>query len=538
MQIVIPMSGTGERFRKAGYTIPKFLVKVEGKPIIEHVIDMFSEESRFIFICNNAHLDDSSLDLENRLKSKCPHSKVIGIDPHKLGPVHAVLQAADYIDFDEPVIVNYCDFNCYWSYHNFKELISTSGCDGAIAVYSGFHPHMLNSVNFAYVKKSDAGDVIDIQEKKPFTDVPMNECASSGTYYFKSGRLMLEFAKKSMRPDLMLNGEYYISLVYKPMLEAGFKVLTFEIEHFMQWGTPEDLEEYNYFSSMFRLLSVPVSPVRHHGNIVVPMAGLGSRFAMENYRQPKPLVPVSGKVMAVQAANFLPQADKYLFVLRQDLDGINEIVDSLNSEFSNAKIVLLDNATEGQAITVLAAFDQMNPQLPLTVGPCDSGVIYDASLLCNLLDDDGVDVIVWTARAYPGAITNPSMYGWVDATSAGNIRGVSVKKALNDPANDPIITGIFTFKKAEMFRAAAELMVKKEQKINDEYYIDSCINDAIELGLRVKLFDVQSFLCWGTPNDLRRFEYWQTCFNKWASHPYSEAKDPMFLRITSSSCKS
>jgi NDP-sugar pyrophosphorylase family protein len=537
MQIVIPMSGTGERFRRAGYAIPKFLIKVEGKPIIEHVIDMFPEESKFIFVCSNAHLNDASIDLRNRLKSKCPHSKVIGIEPHKLGPVHAVLQAADHIDFDEPVIVNYCDFNCYWNYQEFKELVSTSGCDGAIAVYSGFHPHMLNSVNFAYVKKSEARNVVDIQEKKSFTDSPMNEYASSGTYYFKSGRLMLEFAKKSMRPDLMLNGEYYISLVYKPMLEDGLKVLTFEIEHFMQWGTPEDLEEYNYFSSMFRLLSGPLSPAQHEGSIVIPMAGLGSRFVIENYRHPKPLVPVSNKAMAVQAANFLPHAAKYIFVLRHDLDGINEIVDSLNSEFSNVDIVLLDNITEGQAITVLAAFDQVDPELPLTVGPCDSGVIYDASVFRKLLDDDEVDVIVWTARAYPGAITNPSMYGWVDATNAGNIRGVSVKKALNDPADDPVVTGIFTFKKAEMFRAATELMVKKGRKINGEYYIDSSINDAIELGLRVKLFDVQSFLCWGTPNELRRFKYWQTCFNKWASHPYSEAKDPMFLGITSS-CKS
>ena len=56
MQIVIPMSGFGERFRRAGYTVPKPLIKIDGKPIIEHVIDMFPGETNFIFICNQDHL--------------------------------------------------------------------------------------------------------------------------------------------------------------------------------------------------------------------------------------------------------------------------------------------------------------------------------------------------------------------------------------------------------------------------------------------------------------------------------------------------
>ena len=56
--------------------------------------------------------------------------------------------------------------------------------------------------------------------------------------------------------------------------------------------------------------------------------------------------------------------------------------------------------------------------------------------------------------------------------------------------------------------------------INGEFYIDSLINDAIGLGLQCHLFEVDSYLCWGTPNDLRTFEYWQSCFHKWTSHPY------------------
>jgi hypothetical protein len=63
-------------------------------------------------------------------------------------------------------------------------------------------------------------------------------------------------------------------------------------------------------------------------------------------------------------------------------------------------------------------------------------------------------------------------------------------------------------------------LIERDGRVNGEFYIDSCINDAIELGLRCYLFEVDNYLCWGTPNDLRTFEYWQSCFHKWHSHPY------------------
>jgi NDP-sugar pyrophosphorylase family protein len=58
VQIIIPMSSFGERFRRAGYTVPKPLIEVDGKPIISHVIDLFPGETNFIFICNEDHLDN------------------------------------------------------------------------------------------------------------------------------------------------------------------------------------------------------------------------------------------------------------------------------------------------------------------------------------------------------------------------------------------------------------------------------------------------------------------------------------------------
>jgi len=518
MQIVIPMSGFGERFRRAGYEVPKPLITVDGKAIIEHVVEMFPGETNFIFICNRDHLAEPSFRMREVLERCCPRRRIVEIDPHKLGPVNAVLQSVEILDPDEPVIVNYCDFTCYWDYQAFRAFVNNTGCDGAIPCYTGFHPHLLRSVNFAYVKEIE-GRVIDIQEKQPFTATPMNEFASSGTYYFRSGAMVLDYFARSMQPDLALNGEFYVSMVYKPMLEDGLDIVVYPLQHFMQWGTPEDLAEYRYFSQMFRLLVEPQRAARHSGTVMVPLAGLGARFANDGYTQPKPLISVSGEPMALQSLADLPQVDHRVFVLRRDSPGLDEISAALQKVADDCRLIVLDKLTDGQACTCLEGMVEVDPAAPLTIGACDNGALYDATAFEELLADSSTDVVVWVARGYPGAIAEPSMYGWCEVEGT-QIQRVSVKIPLGNPNKDPIVVGTFTFKRASDFVLSAERMIARNGRINGEFYVDTCINDAIALGLRVRAFAIDAYLCWGTPADLKRFEYWQSCFHKWKSHPY------------------
>ena len=115
------MSGYGERFRIAGYKKPKPLIEVEGLPIIAHVINMFSSDDEFTFICNKEHINSKEFNLYNTLIKLAPKSKIVEIDPHKKGPIYAVLQGIDYIDKNLPTIVNYCDFNCI--FNGFRNII-------------------------------------------------------------------------------------------------------------------------------------------------------------------------------------------------------------------------------------------------------------------------------------------------------------------------------------------------------------------------------------------------------------------------------
>jgi NDP-sugar pyrophosphorylase family protein len=519
------MSGFGERFRRAGYSVPKPLIEVDGKPIIAHVIEMFPGEQDFIFICNHEHLNNSDYGMEAILNRYCPTGQIIGIPPHKLGPIHAVRQAEHLIDVDRPVVINYCDFSCYWDWNHFKKFVATTSCVGAIPAYKGFHPHSLGSTNYAYIREEN-GWVQDIQEKQPYTANRIEEFASSGTYYFASGRIMSEAFRDTMDQQLDVGGEFYVSLAYKSLLNAKRSVAVYPLQHFMQWGTPEDLAEYNGWSKAFKNLTVKrdASP-DPCGSLVIPMAGLGQRFVNEGYGIPKPLIPVSGKPMVTQAINDLPTSLYQAFVLRSDMTGYKAISDQLKSLYPQAVIETIPNVTEGQACTALIGLDTLERAIgivpgPVTFGACDNGALYDPHVFQRLADNPEVDIIVWGVRGHANAVRYPNMFGWIDADEQGRIDYISVKTPLASPASDPIVLGTFTFRHPEDFHKVVSHLIERDGRINGEFYIDSCINDAIELGLRCYVFEVDSFLSWGTPNDLKTFEYWQSCFHKWAGHPY------------------
>ena len=531
MQIIIPMSGFGERFRKAGYEIPKPLIEIDGKPIIAHVIDMFPGEKDFIFICNQEHLNNLSYQMQKILNEFCPTGRVIGIEPHKLGPVHAVLTIREMVNLNAPTIVNYCDFTCIWDWKHFNQFVKENRCQGVIPAYKGFHPHTLGSTNYAYMIES-GGWVGDIQEKKPYTNNRMQEYASSGTYYFESGKLMLEAFDSVIAANQNVNGEYYVSLAYKYLLNNNMRVAAYELQHFMQWGTPEDVSEYLGWSNAFRQLIKNSNNnwIKPIGSLVLPMAGLGQRFVQEGYSLTKPLIPVSGRPMVEQAAHDLPASMLQAFVLRRDMPGHDEIVTELTGLYPEAVIESIPRVTEGQACTALMGLDALERNnntapAPITVGACDNGALYDPIKLQHLINDPGVDVVVWGVRGHANAIRKPQMFGWIDATTDGAIRIISVKSPLSNPHQDAIVIGTFTFRNSQIFRLCLQKLIQRNGRVNNEFYIDSMINDAIELGFNCRLFEVDSYLSWGTPDDLRTFEYWQSCFHKWESHPYRLEKD-------------
>ena len=305
----------------------------------------------------------------------------------------------------------------------------------------------------------------------------MEEYASSGTYFFASAKSMFESFKKMIDKGYSLNGEYYVSLAYKILLESSKSVLIYPLQHFMQWGTPEDVREYNYWSKAFKKMAHADLNEPPIGSKVIPMAGLGERFAKEGYKTIKPLIEVSGMPMVIQASNDLPKADKNVFVLRSDMPDYENLISQLKVNYPNGVIKSIDAVSDGQACTADIGVKSLKENFkvdiePIVIGACDNGVIYDYDLYRRAVNDPEIDILVWGIRGYANAIRNPEMFGWINSNN-GKINSISVKKPLSDPANDPIIIGTFTFKNIDIFEKVTSSLFNRNGRINGEFYMDS-----------------------------------------------------------------
>lgn len=515
MQIIIPMSGIGKRFIEAGYKDPKPLIEVDGKPMIYHVIDLFPAETNFYFICNDEHLRETNM--REILLNKVPNAKIYEVSVNnRKGPVDAVLQIQQNISDNDEIIVSYCDYGTKWNYSNFLKDMRSNSADGGIAAYIGFHPHMLGSDNYAFMKHNNMW-ITDIQEKQPFTANKMEEYASNGTYYFRTGKLLKQYFQMLIDKNMDLKGEYYVSLVYKLMCQDNLRVRIFEIEKMLQWGTPKDLEEYNMWSDYFRKRKEhPLTFVDKTENIttILPMAGAGSRFQMVGYNLPKPLLPVHNTPMFIEAVNCLPPSENIVFVCQKSHLSLYPI-EELVTKTWNGKTIAIDHITEGQACTCEIAIKEANVPLdkPILISACDNGVYYDVEKYTQLVNDPTVDVIVWAFTNHPTGKLYPHMYAWLDVDSSGNIHEVSIKKPFANKPNTHAIIGTMYFKTGNLFMEGLNEIYKNNIRTNGEFYVDNVLQPLIDKGNNVKVFEVDYYLCWGTPNDYKTYNYWDEYFS-------------------------
>ena len=538
VQIVIPMSGLGQRFVEAGYNDPKPLIQVDGKPIIEHVVNLFPNEKNITFICNDKHLKETNM--KNVLSNICPHSKIFEVPVEgREGPVQAVSLIYDHIDDDKEVIISYCDYGTYWNYEEFLNDTRSRNADGAIACYKGFHPHMLGTDNYAFLKETTEGSrwMSAIQEKQPFTNNRMNEYASNGTYYFKSGSIMKKYFKLLMDRKITVKNEYYVSMVYNLLVEDGLNVNIFEIENMLQWGTPYDLEIYNDWSKYFNNIIQNQEKIidKINTTLILPMAGAGCRFSVRGYDKPKPLLDVCNAPMIVQAVNCLPETSNKVFICLEDHLKTYNIDNVLKSNYNECEVLSINKVTEGQACTCEIGINNskmgFDLDKPILISACDNGVYYDVKKYQDLLDDDTIDVIVWSFTNNPTSKNNPNMYAWLETDNDNNIKSVSCKKFDENKHNiktSHVIIGTMFFRKSKYFMDGVNENYKYNIRSNNEFYVDDVINQNIKLGLKVKVFEVENYICWGTPDDYETYLYWQKFFDKCNWHNYKVINDTTY----------
>lgn len=237
LNIVIPMAGHGSRFAKAGYTDPKPLIPVHGKPMIEVVIDNLrpTQDHCFTFICQQQHLDQYGLG--ERLQLLAPGCHVVPVSQVTEGAACTVLLAKDIINTSEPLMIANCDQYVDVSIDEYLSRMEAENLDGLIMTMTA------NDPKWSFVRLNDQRLVTEVVEKK----VVSNE-ATVGIYNYRSGAAFVAAAEAMIGKNLRVNNEFYVAPAYNEMIAAGDRVGIFNIGSdragMYGLGVPEDL---NFF---------------------------------------------------------------------------------------------------------------------------------------------------------------------------------------------------------------------------------------------------------------------------------------------------
>lgn len=234
MNIVIPMAGLGTRFKNAGVTIPKPLVIVDGKTLIEHSVTSLNIPGKYYFITReyeNKEYNDQIVKIFDSLNIDYTE---IRLNHNQRGAADAALEAIDYINNDEPLIVTNCDQILQWDSQKFLTTIQSKNPDGAVVLYRS------NSNKDSYAKIVD-NKIIKIVEKDP-----ISEDALIGVHYWKRGKDFVVSAKLSLMDHAWDKKESYVSETYNHLINEGMYIYPYTIPNneYICLGTPEHVEEY------------------------------------------------------------------------------------------------------------------------------------------------------------------------------------------------------------------------------------------------------------------------------------------------------
>ena len=225
------MAGKGQRFIESGYTLPKPLLEIGGKPIIQHIINsMRVPNAQFIFIVRKDHCDQ--FQLNKKLLEMEPNAKIIIINEITQGAICTVLLAKEYFNDSNPVIIKDCDQIPSWMPEHFFEFVTRKKADGAIINIHTDQPH------YSFCRVNSDGEIIETAEKSVISTY-----GSIGIYYFTRGDDLIKYAQRMVDKNIRVNNEFYTCPVYNQFIQDGKKILHYPVAELFQFNNPEQFEE-------------------------------------------------------------------------------------------------------------------------------------------------------------------------------------------------------------------------------------------------------------------------------------------------------
>ena len=231
LNVLIPMAGSGRRFKNAGFTFPKPLIEIKNKPMIQLVVENLNIDANFIFIVQKE--DFEKYQIKYLLNLIAPNCKIVQVDGLTEGAASTTLLAMEYINNEDPLLIANSDQLIKWSSNEVLYAFQSEGVDGGIITFNNMHP------KWSYVQLNQEGYVVEVAEKRVISNL-----ATVGIYYWKHGSEYVKCAQQMIKKDIRTNNEFYVAPVFNEAIANGKKIRATSISEMWGLGTPEDLNYY------------------------------------------------------------------------------------------------------------------------------------------------------------------------------------------------------------------------------------------------------------------------------------------------------
>ena len=506
MKVIIPLGSKDENFRTEFRSI-KSLTKLGDSTIIEVFLKNLPFTNEYIFLCTQDDLVNTKLlSILQGLKIK---KKIVPIMSNTSSVIETVYYAENYMKDNESVLICHPDsVNDFGSIKEMKEKLQNQSHSGCLFVF-----HEDCQTNTAELKTGriliKKNKVIKINEKSLKTD---NSLTLTGIYFFKRWIEFKKYSNLTLKNQLPIQGRYFISQVFNEYIRERKKLSIIKIKKHISFGLISHVNEYNFWFNYFN--KNIKRKLRKHFNFLnlIPSCGDGLRFKLKKNENFKPLVKVNEDFMIIKTLKSLPKSKKNVVVMRNDHNKKYSFKSKITKKFPRLETLILNKKTDGMASTCFQYLKNTELKTPLIISSCDYAVIFDEEKFSNLLKFYDPEVVVWTFKKYPDARISPNAYAYCKIKN-GKILKISEKTPIsNNPHLDHIVQGIFYFKNKEIFFEAYRKMIENKAKINNEYYVGNSINELISKKYKVLPFEVEQYICLGTLQDLKVYNFWSQHF--------------------------
>ena len=231
MNVLIPMAGLGSRFSKEGYTLPKPLINVNGKPMIQLVVENLNIDAHFIFVVQKEHVEKYNLSTLLNLIS--PNCDIVITEGLTEGTACTTLLAKDIINNDNHLLIANCDQYVDWDSNDFMQTMLYHKVDGGILTFTDEE----KSSKWSFAKVNEEGFVTEVAEKKPISDK-----ATVGIYYFNKGNEYVKYCQNMINKNIRINNEFYVCPVYNEYINDNKSIKIKDCDRMWGIGVPKDLE--------------------------------------------------------------------------------------------------------------------------------------------------------------------------------------------------------------------------------------------------------------------------------------------------------